>query len=167
MEMSESLTTFAELAIALAGFTGLLTAFQRRQMNWSDQERFRIRMLLMVCFGIMAFALLPKVFVDSAIAEERMWRLLTIGWSLFAIFLCVSFIRRIVVGNVQLAMQKATWLLLIGGLIIHISTLAGSSFLLWNPGSAALAVGFIWGLLFGGMFFYATLAIIWRKEDAS
>ncbi len=167
MEMSESLAIFAELAIALAGFTGLLTAFQRRQMNWSDQERFRIRMLLLVCFGIVAFALLPKVFVDSAIAEERMWRLLTIGWSLFAIFLCVSFVRQIVVGNVQLAMPKSTWLLLIGGLLIHVSTLVGSSFLLWNPGSASLGIGFIWGLLFGGMFFYATLAIIWRNEDAA
>ena len=88
MDISESLTNVAESAIALAGFTGLLTAFQRRQMNWSDQERFRIRMLLMVCFGIMAFAFMPKVFVDSVIAEDRMWRLLTIGWSLFAIFLC-------------------------------------------------------------------------------
>ena len=164
--MSESLTTFAELAIALAGFTGLLTAFQRKQVNWSDQERFRIRMLLMVCFGTMAFALMPKVFVDSAIAEDRMWRLLTAGWSVFAIFLCASFIRRIAVGNVQLAMPKSTWLLLISGLVIHLTTISGSIFLLWKPGSAALAVGFIWSLLFGGMFFYATLAIIWRKEDA-
>ena len=165
MESSESLTTFAELAIALAGFTGLLTAFQRKQITWSDQERFRIRMLLLVCFGIMAFALTPKVFVDSAIAAEWMWRLPTIGWSLFAIFVCTLFVRRIVVGKVQLAMPKSTWFLLISGLLIHVTILAGSSFLLWKPGSAALAVGFLWGLLFGGMFFYATLSIIWRKEE--
>ncbi len=166
MEISESLTTFAELAIALAGFTGLLTAFHRGQVTWSDQERFRIRMLLIVCFGIMTFALLPKAFVDGAIAEARMWRLLTIGWSLFAILLCALFIRRIIVRNVQLAMPKSTWLLLTSGLVIHLSTLAGSGLLLWEPGSAALAGGFIWGLLFGGMFFYATLAIIWKKADA-
>ena len=165
--MSDSLITFAELALALAGFTGLLTAFQRKQLNWSDQERFRIRMVIMVCFWTMAFALLPKAFVDSAIAEDWMWRLLTIGWSVFAIFLCASFIQRIAVGNVQLAMPKTTWLLLGAGLIIHVSTISGSIFLLWKPGSAALAVGFIWGLLFGGMFFYATLAIIWKKEDPS
>lgn len=165
MEMSESLTTFAELAIALAGFTGLLTAFQRKRVIWSDQERFRIRMLLKVCFGIMAFALIPKVFVDSAITLEQMWRFTTIGWSLFAIYVCVFFIWQIVAGSVQLAMPKPSWLLLIGGLLIHVTTLAGSSFLLWNPGSASLAVGFIWGLLFGGMFFYATLSIIWKKED--
>jgi len=164
--MSESLTIFAELAIAIAGFTGLLTAFQRKQVNWSDQERFRIRMLLMVCFGIMAFALMPKVIVDSAISEDQMWRLLTVGWSVFAIFLCASFIRRIAGGNVQLAMPKSTWLLLGTGLVIHLSTLSGSIFLFWKPGSAPLAAGFIWGLLFGGMFFYATLAIIWKKEDA-
>ena len=165
--MSESLTTFAELAMALAGFTGLLTAFQRKQVAWSDQERYRIRMLLMVCFGIMAVALSPKTFVDSTIPEERMWRILTIGWSIVAISLCASLIRRVVIGSVKLAMPKSSWLLLIGGLAIHISTLAGSSFLLWVPGSASLSVGFIWGLLFGGMFFYATLAIIWRKEDAA
>lgn len=165
MEMSESLTTFAELAMALAGFTGLLTAFQRKRVIWSDQERFRIRMLLKVCFGIMAFALIPKVFVDSAITLEQMWRFTTIGWSLFAIYVCVFFIWQIVAGSVQLAMPKPSWLLLIGGLLIHVTTLAGSSFLLWNPGSASLAVGFIWGLLFGGMFFYATLSIIWKKED--
>ncbi len=167
METAESLTTFAELAMALAGFTGLLTAFQRKQMSWSDQERFRIRMLLMVCFGILACALAPKAFVDSAIGEELMWRLLTIGWSAFAILLCASLIRRVVLGSVQLAMPKLSWTLLISGLAIHFSTLAGSSFLLWTPGSAALAGGLIWGLLFGGMFFYGTLAIIWRKEDAS
>ena len=90
MESPESLTTFAELAIALAGFTGLLTAFQRRQITWSDQQRFRIRMLLLVCFAIMAFALTPKMLV-----------------------------------------------------------------------------GFVWGLLFAGMFFYATLAIVWRQEDTT
>ena len=165
--MSESLTVFAELAIALAGFTGLLTAFQRRHVTWTDQERFRIRMLLMVCFGIMAFALLPIVFIDSAIATEWMWRLLTIGWSLFAIVLCSSLIRQVLIGKIQLAMPKSSWLLMTAGLAIHITTLAGSSFVLWTPGSAALAAGFIWGLLFGGMFFYATLAIIWRKEDST
>lgn len=167
MESSESLTTFAELAIALAGFTGLLTAFQRKQISWSDQQRFRIRMLLLVCFAIMAFALTPKMFVDSANSAVWMWRLPTIGWSLFAIFVCASFVRRILVGSVQLAMPKSTWLLLISGLLIHVTTLAGSSFLLWKPGSAALAVGFVWGLLFGGMFFYATLAIVWRSEDSA
>jgi hypothetical protein len=167
MESPDSLTTFAELAIALAGFTGLLTAFQRKQITWSSQERFRIRMLLLVCFGIMSFALIPKVFVDSAMAAEQMWRLPTIGWSLFAIAVCASFVRRIVVGNVQLAMPKSTWLLLISGLVIHLITLAGSSFQFWQQGSAALSVGFIWGLLFGGMFFYATLSIIWKKEDTA
>ena len=90
MESPDSLTTFAELAIALAGFTGLLTAFQRKQITWSDQERFRIRMLLLVCFGIMSFALIPKVFVDSAMTAEQMWRLPTIGWSLFAISVCAA-----------------------------------------------------------------------------
>ena len=167
MEASESLTTFAELAMALAGFTGLLTAFQRKQIAWSEQERFRIRMLLMVCFGIIVFALSPKIFVDSAVAEERMWRLLTIGWSFFAIALCISLIRRVVVGSIQLAMPKSSWSLLIGGLTVHSVTLTGSSFLLWHQGSSALAAGFIWGLMFGGMFFYGTLAIIWRKEDAA
>lgn len=124
-------------------------------------------MLLKVCFGIMAFALMPKVFVDSAITAECLWRLTTIGWLLFVIYVCLFFIRQIVVGNVQLAMPKSTWLLLSSGLLIHVTTLAGSSFLLWNPGSAALAVGFIWGLLFAEMFFYATLSIIWRNEDVA
>ena len=68
---------------------------------------------------------------------------------------------------VALAETAGSLLLLIGGLLIHFSTLAGSSFLLWNPGSAALAVGFIWGLSMAGMFFYATLSIIWRKEDVT
>ncbi len=167
METSDSLTTFAELAMALAGFTGLLTAFQRKHVIWSEQERFRIRMLLMVCFGIMVFALSPKMLVDSTMPEAWMWRFLTIGWSLFAIASCVSLIQRVVVGSIQLAMPKASWLLLIGGLAVHSVTLAGSVFLLWSPGSAALAAGFIWGLMFGGMFFYGTLAIIWRKEDAA
>ena len=167
MESSESLTSFAELAIALAGFSGLLTAFQRKQITWSDQQRFRIRMLLLVCFAIMAFALTPKMFVGSTISAVWMWRLPTIGWSLFAIFVCASFVRRIVVGSVQLAMPKSTWALLLSGLLIHVITLAGSVFLLWEPGSSALAVGFVWGLLFGCMFFYATLAIVWRQEDTT
>ena len=167
MESPESLTTFAELAIALAGFTGLLTAFQRKRVTWSDQQRFRIRMLLLVCFAIMAFALTPKMFVGAADAAGWMWRLPTIGWSLFAIFVCASFVRRIVVGKVQLAMAKSTWALLVSGLLIHVTTLVGSSFILWEPGSAALSVGFVWGLLFGGMFFYATLAVVWRQEDTT
>ena len=73
METSEALTTFAELAMALAGFTGLLTAFQRKQVAWSDQERFRIRMLLMVCFGIMAFALAPGLQRPNSRGRLGLW----------------------------------------------------------------------------------------------
>lgn len=81
--------------------------------------------------------------------------------------MCASFVRRIIIGSVQLAMPKSTWALLISGLLIHVVTLAGSSILLWEPGSATLAIGFNWGLLFGGMFFYATLEIVWKQEDAT
>jgi len=124
-------------------------------------------MLLLVCFANMTFALTPKMFVDSASAAVWMWHVPTIGWSLFGLFVCASFVRRIAVGSVQLATPKSTWAVLISGLLIHATTLAGSSFLLWEPRSATLAVGFVWGLLLAGMFFYATLAIVWRQEDAT
>jgi hypothetical protein len=46
MEPSEALSTAVHIAVALAGFTGVVVIFQRESVHdWSAIDKFRLRLL--------------------------------------------------------------------------------------------------------------------------
>ena len=87
----ESLSTIAQVSMALTGFAGLLTAFRRRQSGWSAIEIFAIRDLLVASVCACLFALLPMPLLESGLSAETVWAiclpilglslLLLIAWS--------------------------------------------------------------------------------------
>ena len=47
MEPGEALTTAAQIAVALAGFAGVVVAFRSKSLHeWSPREQFRVWLLL-------------------------------------------------------------------------------------------------------------------------
>ena len=46
MEPGEGLTTAAQIAVALAGFAGVVVAFSKSLHEWSPREQFRLWLLL-------------------------------------------------------------------------------------------------------------------------
>ena len=68
MEPSEALSTAAQVAVALAGFAGVVVVFRRQSVHeWSPIDKFRLRLLLMqsvlplaLCmFGLLCLSIKP------------------------------------------------------------------------------------------------------------
>jgi len=69
MTPEDALTPIAEIAIALAGFTSVVTVFRRfRDDSWTIEERVRIRNLIALSFSILLCALLP--FALSGLSDS-------------------------------------------------------------------------------------------------
>jgi len=63
----EALRTFAELGIALAGFSGIVAVLGRRsQGEWSSLERARLFALLSTSLGATFFSVLPELARGAA-----------------------------------------------------------------------------------------------------
>ena len=63
----DALRTFAELGIALAGFSGIVAVLGRRsQGQWSELERARLFALLSTSLGATFFSVLPELFREAS-----------------------------------------------------------------------------------------------------
>jgi len=65
--------SIAELALAVAGFSGVITAFMKRPGKLSSVEAYRIGVLLGITFGAVFLALLPVVLEQFGLAAPRLW----------------------------------------------------------------------------------------------
>lgn len=75
MDERDTLLTLAELAVAFAGFTGIVEALRR----YDDESRrrlgqLRLRSMLEVALRNAGFAILPIPFLDLPNAETYLWR---------------------------------------------------------------------------------------------
>ena len=83
MQASEELLTLAEIAIALAGFSGVVVAFgQRGEMTPLDRWRFAA--LLSMSMSAAVLAVLPSVLNLLGISGPFLWRTSS------AVYLCVA-----------------------------------------------------------------------------
>ena len=74
MENTQTLETIAEVAIALAGFSGIVAVLgQRSSGKWSPTERVRLRLLLEVSLLAVFLSFLPSLMLrgTSPIAAWR------------------------------------------------------------------------------------------------
>ncbi|SRR6266446_3094733 len=79
MQPSEALSASAQLAVALAGFAGVVTAFRNRSVHeWSKIDKFRLQILLSnsaLPFILSIFAMLLSA---TNLSEQTIWRLCSI-----------------------------------------------------------------------------------------
>ncbi|MFC7537087.1 hypothetical protein ACFQPG_06860 [Sphingomonas sp. GCM10030256] len=78
------LSALSSIAVAVIGFSGLLTAFRSASAPLTRLDMVYIRILLIFGLGALTFALLPLPF--AAVAPERLWPTLTILLALFLLF---------------------------------------------------------------------------------
>lgn len=78
MEPTDVLLTIAELAIAFAGFSGIVATLGRRDGGAIfPEDRVRISVLLGASLSTTAFALLPFALWEIAGSPERVWRIVS------------------------------------------------------------------------------------------
>lgn len=74
MDPTDFLATVAEVALGLAGFSGVMTAFMQRPGRLTDTEAYRIAVLLGASLGAMFLALVPLALLQFDFDRGRVWQ---------------------------------------------------------------------------------------------
>ena len=75
MEPSSALSTSAQIAIAIAGFAGVVAVFRNDSVhNWGQVERFWLRLLLVNSILALAFSMFGLLFLAVTPAPPATWR---------------------------------------------------------------------------------------------
>ena len=84
MDVSETLIGLAEIAVALAGFTGVVVAFgSRSQGAWHAGDRLRLAFLLEASLSAAGFALLGLLLFSTQLSSAVAWSLSSLAWSAY------------------------------------------------------------------------------------
>jgi len=86
MEQSDFLTTSAQIAVGLAGFTGVASVFGRDSSAVPHEvQSERLRAMIEAAQVAVVFALVPLLLLDLNLAEDVLWRvacgLFLTGWT--------------------------------------------------------------------------------------
>lgn len=74
MQSAQALSTLAEVSVAFAGFSGIVTVFRRRNPGeWSRLDRFRFRFMVEFSLATLALSLLPFFLSELGLPESRVW----------------------------------------------------------------------------------------------
>ncbi len=95
MEATEVLTLIAEIGIALAGFTGVVTVVGRPPGPLSALEAFRLSQLLALSLGAVALALLPLGLYHLGIDAPRLWQISSAAMAILGFGLLLGHVRPI------------------------------------------------------------------------
>lgn len=75
MDPSTTLSTSAQIAVAIAGFAGVVAAFRNESVHdWTRIERFWLRLLLLNSILPLAFSMVGLLLLAIAPAPPAMWR---------------------------------------------------------------------------------------------
>jgi hypothetical protein len=72
----DGLAIIAEVAIGLAGFSGVMIVLTRTGGGFNPPERFRLQVLMYSSVGPIFLALIPFAVLDSDWSQETSWRVL-------------------------------------------------------------------------------------------
>ena len=70
------LTSVIQVAIAIAGFSGIVAVLGHRSEGvWDEMDRIRLQGLLVGSFATMIIAFLPYILFSAELAESLVWRI--------------------------------------------------------------------------------------------
>jgi hypothetical protein len=94
VDPSGPLTTVAQIAVGLAGFTGIVIAFTRRPGELTPIERYRFAILFGTSFGALFLSLVPFGVALVGVEAPALWRLSSAAFVAFEIGLVASLLPR-------------------------------------------------------------------------
>jgi hypothetical protein len=163
MAPEDALASIAEVAIGLAGFSGLVAAFgQRSGQSWKGDQKARIIYLVVLSFLVITTSLLPSTISGWSSSASLVWGIpmVTSGvLTLTSLFIWIALSRR---HGYKLQFPKTSVSILsVSGTLQLAVLLSGLGVIL--PYSPALFVlGLLSILVFCANMFLALLHITWR-----
>ena len=164
MESINHLGTLAEVSITLAGFSGLIAAFQSRQ-EWLQIDKSRLLNILLMCFTVVVCALLP-LFSQEAFNDVQV--------GIKTSCLAFSFVYLSIVGRFLLGLIRRSWTpalpwvsiptALFGTLVGTLSLFAGLNLGI-QPTAGLLGLILVWGIIGAGLQFVLTLQSVWGNNS--
>lgn len=90
MEAEGILTALAEVAIAIAGFSGIVVVLDRSGEPWSELDRRRLSMLLQISLSCVFMSFLPVLLQLAEVPTASVWFWSSALWLVY-IFLALSY----------------------------------------------------------------------------
>lgn len=98
MDPSSTLSTSAQIAVAIAGFAGVVAAFRNESVHdWARIEKFWLRLLLLNSILPLAFSMIGLLFLAVTPAPPTLWRWCS-GFAAFFLLPYAAMIIRSLVG---------------------------------------------------------------------
>lgn len=164
MEHEGFLTTIAEVAIAIAGFSGIVAALGgRTEGEWSEPDRVRLRLLLVVSFNTVIGSFLP-LFLFAAGVVEKTWRVTSAIWFVYIAGTLLYRIPQILRARGN-ASGEASWPFVLAMLVstTTILFLQIVNALYWDTAWPFL-LALLEGLVLGFVLFVRLLRVMWVSE---
>jgi|SRR6266568_1153660 len=126
MQPSEALSASAQVAVALAGFAGVVVAFRSRSVHeWSKIDKFRLQILLTNSAVPFVLSIFAMVLLSTSLDAPTIWRLCSIFAFVVLVGIGASYgsaFRRFAPQEFRASGGKA-WIMRAGGLIAVAVTL--------------------------------------------
>ncbi len=166
MDARDELLTIAEIAIALAGFAGVVAVFIQRDGGQHPADRIRFLGVFSIAFLAVLLAFWPVALTHAGLESTRLWRIASLGmaamWFLNVApmpYVMRELRRHIEVRTFSLVLL---WLPAFANLAIQLLNVAGW---LWSPGFVAYLVGLLVYIYSSGILF--VYAVVFRPEAES
>jgi hypothetical protein len=160
MHWESALESAIEVAISLAGFSGIVAAVGRRGAgHWNDHDQLRLRILLTASGAAIVFSFLPFLLVD-AIDPSAVWRLAS--GLLAAYTVGITTYRRQQASHIAAASaQFRNPVVVVFQVTVVIALVANACCF---ASSSVYVFGVLFGLVVAFMTFVALLLESWRQD---
>lgn len=160
MDSESALGSIIEVAIAIAGFSGIVAAVGRRGAgHWTEADQLRLRILLTASGAALVFAFLPFVLADL-IDRELLWRIASGLLAIYTVAISAYRLHQASQSGIGEAVGFRLWRLVLQGVVVLM--LFGNAFI-WGIPSLYVA-GVLWGVFVAFMTFVRLLLDSWRHE---
>lgn len=161
MDAIATLAIFAQIAVSLTGFAGLLTAFRGGGHEWSPAEIAGVRNLLLTSVGALSFSAMPIPALAAGLAERFVWAFASMALAFFIFLLFVAGLDYVWRQKGKPRSPFFFWLFTVGAPPLAILLAMSAAGFILPSGVAMYAAGLIWLLAIGTVQFmfqiFATL----------
>lgn len=161
MPWDSALGSIIEVAIALAGFAGIVAAVGRRGSGqWSAADQLLLRVLLLSSGAAIIFAFLPFILAD-ALELSMLWRVLSAVLALWLTAVAILRIRQSMSHGITQVLDLRLNYFIAGGLSVVLLLVANA---VWLASPSVYLVGLLWQVTISFVTFVTLLLNSWRDE---